>query len=126
MSEATAILARIDELEALAHSPGNLKCDACGFVMTFVNLNVAAGTVSAGDRAERCPNDNTLMRRLTERERADSWEQGYMQLIEERNGLRDIIRDAMPLVLELSGSQSDAADTSDIGAMLDRMEAALP
>jgi hypothetical protein len=48
---------RIAELESSVIAPGIMRCAKCGFVLTKNSINMATGTITAGDsKTEPCPN----------------------------------------------------------------------
>jgi len=82
MSGTTELRREIERLEGLVYSPGNYICGGCQFVLTSQTLNMGDGTVTANEVQEPCPNGCGLMRRLTERERADMNAKGADQQAE--------------------------------------------
>ena len=48
---------RIAEQQSAIIAPGIMRCAGCGFVLTKNSINMAAGTITAGDsKSEPCPN----------------------------------------------------------------------
>ncbi|EAS3170740.1 ead/Ea22-like family protein [Salmonella enterica] len=48
---------RIAEQQSAIIAPGIMRCAGCGFVLTKNSINMAAGTITAGDsKTEPCPN----------------------------------------------------------------------
>lgn len=76
---------RIAELESSVIAPGIMRCAKCEFVLTKNNLNLAAGTITAGDsKTEPCPNGCGPLWSVTWREQAiqsrDDSEQWFEEL----------------------------------------------
>lgn len=89
------VLALLDELEAAERrnaelsssviAPGIMRCAGCGFVLTKNSINMAAGTITAGDsKTEPCPNGCGPLWPVTWKEQAlemrDSSEQWFEEL----------------------------------------------
>lgn len=64
-----ALTAEISRLERQVYVPGLWRCAKCSYQLMQANLNTADGTVTARDKpGERCPNCDTPLWRVTERE----------------------------------------------------------
>ncbi|HQT62795.1 hypothetical protein [Acidiphilium sp.] len=65
-----ALQARAEAAEKLVYVPGVWQCAKCNFELIQSNLNARDGTVTARDTpGEKCPNCNSPLWRVTERER---------------------------------------------------------
>ncbi|HCR3328029.1 TPA: hypothetical protein ON529_002775 [Citrobacter freundii] len=57
LDELEAAEKRIAEQQSAIIAPGIMRCAGCGFVLTKNSINMAAGTITAGDsKSEPCPN----------------------------------------------------------------------
>lgn len=59
-------------IERYMFVPGFQTCDTCNFSLSSVNLHAGSGTLSARDSQDNCPNCNTPMRRVEERDLRES------------------------------------------------------
>lgn len=80
------VLAPDDVLDV--YVPGRLRCPKCKFDLTKATLFVQSGQIGASKKevyqeSEPCPNDGTLMDRVTWREEADSNREYATRLIDE-------------------------------------------
>ncbi len=80
----------MDAIEELLYTPASFACDKCGFRLEIRTMLAATGEVGikrgGEDCNEPCPNDGTLMRRVTWKEMAldssDSAHELMLALIE--------------------------------------------
>ena len=99
------ILALLDELEAAEKriaeqqsaiiAPGIMRCAGCGFVLTKNSINMAAGTITAGDsKTEPCPNGCGPLWPVTGKEQAlqmrDDSEQWFIELQQAKNRIAEL------------------------------------
>ncbi|EEW2203667.1 ead/Ea22-like family protein [Escherichia coli] len=99
------ILALLDELEAAEKriaeqqsaiiAPGIMRCAGCGFVLTKNSINMAAGTITAGDsKTEPCPNGCGPLWPVTWKEQAlqmrDDSEQWFIELQQAKNRIAEL------------------------------------
>ncbi|MCS2167571.1 ead/Ea22-like family protein [Scandinavium manionii] len=85
LDELEAAEKRNYELESSVIAPGIMRCAKCQFVLTKNNINMAAGTITAGDsKTEPCPNGCGPLWPVTWKEQAlemrDSSEQWFEDL----------------------------------------------
>lgn len=86
---------RIAELQSSVIAPGIMRCTGCGFVLTKNNINMAAGTITAGDsNTEPCPNGCGPLWPVTWKEQAlqmrDSSEQWFEELQQSRQRIAEL------------------------------------
>jgi len=86
---------RIAELESSVIAPGIMRCAKCEFVLTKNSINMAAGTITAGDsKTEPCPNGCGPLWPVTWREQAlemrDSSEQWFDELQAAKNRIAEL------------------------------------
>ncbi|MFZ4167612.1 DUF551 domain-containing protein [Enterobacter ludwigii] len=86
---------RIAELSSSVIAPGKMRCAGCGFVLTKNNINMNAGTITAGDsKTEPCPNGCGPLWPVTWKEQAiemrDSSEQWFEELQEARKRIAEL------------------------------------
>ena len=86
---------RIAELSSAVIAPGIMRCAGCGFVLTKNSINMAAGTITAGDsKTEPCPNGCGPLWPVTWKEQAiemrDSSEQWFEELQEARQRIAEL------------------------------------
>ncbi len=86
---------RNDELRSSVIAPGIMRCAGCGFVLTKNNLNMSAGTVTAGDsKSEPCPNGCGPLWPVTWKEQAlemrDDSEKWFLELQESRQRIAEL------------------------------------
>lgn len=101
----TTVLALLDELEAAEKriaeqqsaiiAPGIMRCAGCGFVLTKNSINMAAGTITAGDsKTEPCPNGCGPLWPVTWKEQAlqmrDDSEQWFIELQQAKNRIAEL------------------------------------
>lgn len=99
------VLALLDELEAAEKriaeqqsaiiAPGIMRCAGCGFVLTKNSINMAAGTITAGDsKTEPCPNGCGPLWPVTWKEQAlqmrDDSEQWFIELQQAKNRIAEL------------------------------------
>lgn len=99
------VLALLDELEATEKriaeqqsaiiAPGIMRCAGCGFVLTKNSINMAAGTITAGDsKTEPCPNGCGPLWPVTWKEQAiqmrDDSEQWFLELQQAKNRIAQL------------------------------------
>ncbi|EFJ7594907.1 ead/Ea22-like family protein [Escherichia coli] len=95
---------RIAELSAAVIAPGIMRCAGCGFVLTKNNINMAAGTITAGySKTEPCPNGCGPLWPVTWKEQAlemrDRSEQWFEELQEAQKRITEL--EARTLRVEL-------------------------
>ncbi|MFL7780609.1 ead/Ea22-like family protein [Escherichia coli] len=111
------ILALLDELEAAEKriaeqqsaiiAPGIMRCAGCGFVLTKNSINMAAGTITAGDsKTEPCPNGCGPLWPVTWKEQAlqmrDDSEQWFIELQQAKNRIAELEARAFnPAILDV-------------------------
>ncbi|EAT6751320.1 ead/Ea22-like family protein [Salmonella enterica] len=86
---------RIAELQSSVIAPGIMRCAGCGFVLTKNNINMAAGTITAGDNnTEPCPNGCGPLWPVTWKEQAlqmrDDSEQWFEELQQSRQRIAEL------------------------------------
>ncbi|MGX5099923.1 ead/Ea22-like family protein [Enterobacter cloacae] len=86
---------RIAELSSAVIAPGIMRCAGCGFVLTKNSINMAAGTIAAGNsKTEPCPNGCGPLWPVTWKEQAiemrDSSEQWFEELLEARQRIAEL------------------------------------
>jgi len=86
---------RIAELSSAVIAPGIMRCAGCGFVLTKNSINMAAGTITAGNsKTEPCPNGCGPLWPVTWKEQAiemrDSSEQWFEELQEARHRIVEL------------------------------------
>lgn len=86
---------RVAELSSSVIAPGKMRCAGCGFVLTKNNINMNAGTITAGDsKTEPCPNGCGPLWPVTWKEQAiemrDSSEQWFEELQEARQRVAEL------------------------------------
>lgn len=86
---------RIAELQSSVIAPGIMRCTGCGFVLTKNNINMAAGTITAGDsNTEPCPNGCGPLWPVTWKEQAlqmrDSSEHWFEELQQSRQRIAEL------------------------------------
>lgn len=86
---------RNDELRSSVIAPGIMRCAGCGLVLTKNNLNMSAGTVTAGDsKSEPCPNGCGPLWPVTWKEQAlemrDDSEKWFLELQESRQRIAEL------------------------------------
>ena len=104
-SNPATVLALLDELEAAEKriaeqqsaiiAPGIMRCAGCGFVLTKNSINMAAGTITAGDsKTEPCPNGCGPLWPVTWKEQAlqmrDDSEQWFIELQQAKNRIAEL------------------------------------
>lgn len=113
----TTVLALLDELEAAEKriaeqqsaiiAPGIMRCAGCGFVLTKNSINMAAGTITAGDsKTEPCPNGCGPLWPVTWKEQAlqmrDDSEQWFIELQQAKNRIAELEARAFnPAILDV-------------------------
>lgn len=113
----TTVLALLDELEAAEKriaeqqsaiiAPGIMRCAGCGFVLTKNSINMAAGTITAGDsKTEPCPNGCGPLWPVTWKEQAlqmrDDSEQWFIELQQAKNRIAELEGGAFnPAILDV-------------------------
>ncbi|HHF8096227.1 TPA: ead/Ea22-like family protein [Escherichia coli] len=111
------VLAMLDELESAEKriaeqqsaiiAPGIMRCAGCGFVLTKNSINMAAGTITAGDsKTEPCPNGCGPLWPVTWKEQAlqmrDDSEQWFIELQQAKNRIAELEGDAFnPAILDV-------------------------
>lgn len=86
---------RIAELQSSVIAPGIMRCAGCGFVLTKNNINMAAGTITAGDSdTEPCPNGCGPLWPVTWKEQAlqmrDDSEQWFDEVQQSRQRIAEL------------------------------------
>lgn len=86
---------RIAELQSAVIAPGVMRCAGCGFVLTKNNINMAAGTITAGDsQTEPCPNGCGPLWPVTWREQAiqirDDSEKWFLELQDAKKRIAEL------------------------------------
>ncbi|EPZ7239191.1 hypothetical protein ACXQAU_002749 [Citrobacter freundii] len=86
---------RIAELQSDVIAPGIMRCAGCGFVLTKNNINMTAGTITAGDsKTEPCPNGCGPLWPVTWKEQAlqmrDDSESWFLELQEAKNRIAEL------------------------------------
>ncbi|WP_336241171.1 hypothetical protein [Citrobacter freundii] len=86
---------RIAELQSDAIAPGIMRCAGCGFVLTKNNINMAAGTITAGDsKTEPCPNGCGPLWPVTWKEQAlqmrDDSESWFLELQDAKKHIAEL------------------------------------
>lgn len=102
MSNDNALLARLEELEALAYRPGAHVCTGCGFEFQTANDD---GSRDLSGEIQACPKCDAMCRRMSEREYlhkvearlklASSGGKNLQQIIEH---MTELLRAARPAV----------------------------
>ncbi|WP_395225293.1 ead/Ea22-like family protein [Escherichia coli] len=116
-SNPATVLALLDELEAAEKriaeqqsaiiAPGIMRCAGCGFVLTKNSINMAAGTITAGDsKTEPCPNGCGPLWPVTWKEQAlqmrDDSEQWFIELQQAKNRIAELEGGAFnPAILDV-------------------------
>ncbi|HHF8091326.1 TPA: ead/Ea22-like family protein, partial [Escherichia coli] len=111
------VLAMLDELESAEKriaeqqsaiiAPGIMRCAGCGFVLTKNSINMAAGTITAGDsKTEPCPNGCGPLWPVTWKEQAlqmrDDSEQWFIELQQAKNRIAELEGGAFnPAILDV-------------------------
>lgn len=85
----------IAELQSDAIAPGIMRCAGCGFVLTKNNINMAAGTITAGDsKTEPCPNGCGPLWPVTWKEQAlqmrDDSESWFLELQDAKKHIAEL------------------------------------
>lgn len=86
---------RIAELQSDAIAPGIMRCAGCGFVLTKNNINMASGTITAGDsKTEPCPNGCGPLWLVTWKEQAlqmrDDSESWFLELQDAKKRIAEL------------------------------------
>lgn len=86
---------RIAEQQSAIIAPGIMRCAGCGFVLTKNSINMAAGTITAGDsKTEPCPNGCGPLWPVTWKEQAiqmrDDSEQWFLELQQAKNRIAQL------------------------------------
>ncbi|MEC5643578.1 ead/Ea22-like family protein [Citrobacter koseri] len=86
---------RIAEQQSAIIAPGIMRCAGCGFVLTKNNINMTAGTITAGDsKTEPCPNGCGPLWPVTWKEQAlqmrDDSEQWFLELQDAKNRIAEL------------------------------------
>ncbi len=86
---------RIAEQQSAIIAPGIMRCAGCGFVLTKNSINMAAGTITAGDsKTEPCPNGCGPLWPVTWKEQAlqmrDDSEQWFIELQQAKNRIAEL------------------------------------
>lgn len=83
---------RIAELERLVYVPGLWRCAKCNFELMQMNLHASTGNVSARDKpGDKCPNCQSPLWRVTEREAGNRLVDRMTPLQEENMRLRQAL-----------------------------------
>ncbi|EAB8699742.1 hypothetical protein B1R64_06365 [Salmonella enterica subsp. enterica serovar Weltevreden] len=86
---------RIAEQQSAIIAPGIMRCAGCGFVLTKNNINMTAGTITAGDsKTEPCPNGCGPLWPVTWKEQTlqmrDDSEQWFLELQDAKNRIAEL------------------------------------
>ena len=98
---------RIAEQQSAIIAPGIMRCAGCGFVLTKNSINMAAGTITAGDsKTEPCPNGCGPLWPVTWKEQAlqmrDDSEQWFIELQQAKNRIAELEGGAFnPAILDV-------------------------
>ncbi|HAW3974322.1 TPA: ead/Ea22-like family protein [Escherichia coli] len=98
---------RIAEQQSAIIAPGIMRCAGCGFVLTKNSINMAAGTITAGDsKTEPCPNGCGPLWPVTWKEQAlqmrDDSEQWFIELQQAKNRIAELEARAFnPAILDV-------------------------
>lgn len=95
LDELEAAEKRIAEQQSAIIAPGIMRCAGCGFVLTKNSINMAAGTITAGDsKTEPCPNGCGPLWPVTWKEQAlqmrDDSEQWFIELQQAKNRIAEL------------------------------------
>lgn len=108
-------LARIVELSSDVIAPGIMRCAGCGFVLTKNSINMATGTITAGDsKTETCPNGCGPLRPVTWKEQALEMRDSSEKWFEELQESRKVNADLTMLVKRLAHSLKYANQLSKL------------
>lgn len=113
---------RIAELQSSVIAPGIMRCAGCGFVLTKNNINMAAGTITAGDsNTESCPNGCGPLWPVTWKEQAlqmrDSSEHWFEELQQSRQRIAELEANKGKPVMFIDGDIS-ASDAEKLAAVI--------
>lgn len=102
---------RIADLSSAIIAPGVMRCAGCGFVLTKNNINMSAGTITAGDsKTEPCPNGCGPLWPITWKENAlesrDDSEKWFEELQSARKRIAEL--EARTLSVKLPDPSSKA------------------
>lgn len=107
LDELEAAEKRIAEQQSAIIAPGIMRCAGCGFVLTKNSINMAAGTITAGDsKTEPCPNGCGPLWPVTWKEQAlqmrDDSEQWFIELQQAKNRIAELEGGAFnPAILDV-------------------------
>lgn len=95
LDELEAAEKRMAEQQSAIIAPGIMRCAECGFVLTQNSINMAAGTITAGDgKTEPCPNGCGPLWPATWKEQAiqmrDDSEQWFLELQQAKNHIAEL------------------------------------
>ena len=95
LDELEAAEKHIAEQQSAIIAPGIMRCAGCGFVLTKNSINMAAGTITAGDsKTEPCPNGCGPLWPVTWKEQAlqmrDDSEQWFIELQQAKNRIAEL------------------------------------
>ncbi|EPR9701256.1 hypothetical protein [Citrobacter freundii] len=110
---------RIAELQSSVIAPGVMRCAGCGFVLTKNNINMAAGTITAGDsNTEPCPNGCGPLWPVTWKEQAlqmrDDSEQWFDELQQSRQRIAELEARKVTVKLPADYRNSDGSINDDM------------
>lgn len=136
LDELEAAEKRIAELQSSVIAPGKMRCAGCGFVLTKNNINMAAGTITAGDsNTEPCPNGCGPLWPVTWKEQAlqmrDDSEQWFEELQQSRQRIAELEARKVTVKLPADYRNDDGSINADmfntcavVGAFRDALAAA--
>lgn len=115
---------RIAELQSSVIAPGIMRCAGCGFVLTKNNINMAAGTITAGDsNTEPCPNGCGPLWPVTWKEQAlqmrDDSEQWFEELQQSRQRIAELEARTVTVQLPADNAAESESPEDDATAWFD-------
>lgn len=115
---------RIAELQSSVIAPGIMRCAGCGFVLTKNNINMSAGTVTAGDsKSEPCPNGCGPLWPVTWKEQAlemrDDSEKWFLELQEAKKQIAEMEAHTITVQLPADNAAESESPEDDATAWFD-------
>ena len=89
----------MDDIDALLYMPASFVCDECGFRLekrTLIAQTGQVGIKKGGEEPDLCPNDGSVMRRVT-------WKEAYEDSSDSGNELMEALIESVKLQSHYAG-----------------------
>lgn len=100
--------AEISRLTSLVYVPGFWRCPKCDFRLFQANINAGDGRITSRDKAgEKCPNCDSPLWRVTERESARDLAERCTAAVEDARKLRVALKEAERFMAYFAGETNN-------------------